>query len=214
MIRVNLLPTKRTQRVDTGFEGQSWLLAVVGVLVAQVLVFFFVYRWREDQLGQVQRKNKDIEAAIAEIDAQTAEHPKIKAELKMLRDREEAIQKLQSARTGPTSVMLELSRIMTEGRGPTIAHEKLDQVKKDSPQAAPNPAWDPRRLWLTGYQEGDRALRISGYARDGEDVSELLRRLTLSDYFYEVRLLPAQKTTDSVTKLEVVRFELSAKVRY
>jgi type IV pilus assembly protein PilN len=51
-------------------------------------------------------------------------------------------------------------------------------------------------------------------ARDGEDVSEFLRRLTLSDYFYDVRLLPAKKTVDTVTKIELVKFEMSAKVRY
>jgi hypothetical protein len=57
-------------------------------------------------------------------------------------------------------------------------------------------------------------VRLSGFARDGEDVSEFLRRLTLSDYFYEVKLLPASKALDPLTKLELIRFEMSAKVRY
>ena len=57
-------------------------------------------------------------------------------------------------------------------------------------------------------------MRLSGLARDGEDVSEFLRRLTLSDYFYELKLLPASKSVDSITHLELVKFELSAKVRY
>ena len=57
-------------------------------------------------------------------------------------------------------------------------------------------------------------MRLAGLARDGEDVSEFLRRLTLSDYFYDVKLLPATKSIDAVTHLELVRFELSAKARY
>ena len=57
-------------------------------------------------------------------------------------------------------------------------------------------------------------MKLSGLARDGEDVSEFLRRLTLSDYFYDLRLLPASKERDGETHLELVRFELSAKVRY
>jgi hypothetical protein len=57
-------------------------------------------------------------------------------------------------------------------------------------------------------------VKLQGFARDGEDVSEFLRRLTLSDYFYEVKLLPAGKTIDDKTHLELVRFELSAKARY
>jgi hypothetical protein len=57
-------------------------------------------------------------------------------------------------------------------------------------------------------------VKLSGFARDGEDVSEFLRRLTMSDYFYEVKLLPAGKVIDEKTHLEVVKFELSAKARY
>jgi type IV pilus assembly protein PilN len=143
-----------------------------------------------------------------------ANHADIKAQLKALRDREEAIAKLESARTGPTAVMLELSHVLTPGRGPTTDRDKMEQLKRDDPGAVPNANWDPRRLWLLTYSEVDRTVKLSGLARDGEDVSEFLRRLTLSDYFYELRLLPAAKTVDSETHLELVKFELSAKVRY
>ena len=57
-------------------------------------------------------------------------------------------------------------------------------------------------------------MKVGGLARDGEDVSEFLRRLSLSDYFYDVKLLPATKSVDAVTKLELIKFEMSAKVRY
>jgi type IV pilus assembly protein PilN len=110
--------------------------------------------------------------------------------------------------------MLELSRIMTQGRGPTVDRDKLEQLKRDNPTAVPNANWDPRRLWLANYRETDRTVRLTGLSRDGEDVSEFLRRLSLSDYFYDVRLLPATKSVDAVTKLELIRFEMSAKVRY
>ena len=57
-------------------------------------------------------------------------------------------------------------------------------------------------------------MKITGFARDGEDVSEFLRRMSLSDYFNDVQLLPAQKALDPETKLELVKFQLSAKARY
>jgi len=110
--------------------------------------------------------------------------------------------------------MLELTRVLTAGRGPTVDRDKLEQLKRDNPSAVPNVNWDPRRLWLVSYKEADRTVKLAGLARDGEDVSEFLRRLSLSDYFYDVKLLPASKGQDGVTKLELVRFELSAKVRY
>ncbi|HEY8086741.1 MAG TPA: PilN domain-containing protein, partial [Polyangiaceae bacterium] len=137
-----------------------------------------------------------------------------KAKLKELRDREEAIQRLQSARTGPTSTLLELAHVLTEGRGPTTDRDKLEQMKRDNPAEVYNANWDPRRLWLTGYQEADRVVKFSGLARDGEDVSELERRLKVSDYFTDVRLRPGQKVVDGTTHQELFKWELSAKVRY
>jgi type IV pilus assembly protein PilN len=45
-------------------------------------------------------------------------------------------------------------------------------------------------------------------------VSELARRMNLSSYFYDVRLLPAKRQKEKVTGLEMVSFQLQAKVRY
>ena len=100
------------------------------------------------------------------------------------------------------------------GKGPTTDRDKLEQLKRDNPTAVLNPNWDPHRLWLTSYQEVERAVKIAGLARDPEDVSELQRRLLLSDYFYDVNLLPGSKFIDGTTKVELVRFEMTAKVKY
>ena len=225
MIRINLLPTKKQVRrgreggagapdLGGGGESQAWLAFVLGAVLLEVIVLLFVYKTKQDQLTQAQKQNQELSANIDAIKKEIANHADIKAQLKELRDREDAIQKLQTARTGPTATMLELSRIMTPGRGPTVDRDKLEQLKRDNPGAVPNPNWDTRRLWITAYKESERVVRLSGIARDGEDVSEFLRRLSLSDYFYDVRLLPAKKTVDQKTKLELVSFEMSAKVRY
>ena len=57
--------------------------------------------------------NNVVQANIDDIKRQIANHPEILAQLKELTEREDAIQKLQAARTGPTSVLLELSRVLT-----------------------------------------------------------------------------------------------------
>ncbi len=226
MIRINLLPQKKQLRRrgeagapgavgdSGGGESQIWLAFVLGAVLLEVIVLLFIYKSKQDQFTQVERHNKELTKNIELIKAEIAQHATIKTQLKELRDREEAIQKLQGARTGPTATMLELSRIMTSGRGPTVDRDKLEQMKRDNPSSVPNASWDPRRLWLSTYKEQDRLVKLQGYARDGEDVSEFLRRLSLSDYFYEVRLLPATKSVDPTTKLELVKFEMSAKVRY
>lgn len=215
MIRVNLLPQKREAARKSSAEGsQLWMLAILGALVLEIVGLAFFHTSKQDELLKISQNNQKIDANINDIKRQIANHGEIKAQLKELRDREEAITKLQAARTGPTSVLLEVSKILSPGRGPTTDRDKLEQLKRDNPGAVPNPNWDVRRLWLTSYSEAERLVRLSGLARDGEDVSEFLRRLTLSDYFYDLKLLPASKITDGVTHLELVRFELSAKARY
>lgn len=215
MIRVNLLPQKKEGRRASGGEaGQGWVLALVGVIVLEIVGLIVFHKGKQDELEAMQRKNDQDQAIITDITKEIANHADIKAQLKDLRDREDAIAALQSARTGPTAAMLELSRILTPGRGPTTDRDKMEQLKRDDPGAVPNPNWDPRRLWLKTYSDTARVVKLSGLARDGEDVSEFLRRLTLSDYFYDLKLLPASKEMDNVTHLELVQFELSAKVRY
>jgi type IV pilus assembly protein PilN len=216
MVRVNLLADKRqtTRRATTGEPTQFWVFGVLGAFVATVILCLFVQKVKQDQLAEIVVENGRIQGQIETIKKQTANHPEIKAKLKELRDREEAIQKLQAARTGPTSTLLELAHVLTLGRGPTADRDKLEQLKRDNPAEVYNANWDPRRLWLTSYQESERTVKLGGLARDGEDVSELERRLKTSDYFADVKLLPGAKITDVTTHQDLFRFELSAKVRY
>jgi type IV pilus assembly protein PilN len=216
MVRINLLPDRRqgARRMASGEPTQVWLLGVLGAFVATIIVCLFVQKLKQDELHDILVENQHTQGQIDVIKKQTANHGEIKARLKELRDREEAIQKLQAARTGPTSTLLELAHALTLGRGPTTDRDKLEQLRRDNPAEVYNANWDPRRLWLTSYLESDRTVRLGGLARDGEDVSELERRLKLSDFFSDVKLLPGQKITDQQSHQELFRFELSAKVRY
>lgn len=213
MIRVNLLPRKKEARHPTG-DSQLWLGVLLGALVIEILGLFFFHNHMQHTLVSAKDDNQKIQNQIDDIKRTTANHAEIKQQLADLREREEAIQKLQSARTGPTSALLEISRILTTGRGPTVERDKIEQLKRDNPASVPNPNWDPRRLWLTKYVELDRSVKFEGLARDGEDVAELLRRLSLSEYFYEVKPLPATEVADKDSKINLKQFAISAKVRY
>ncbi|MBV9946647.1 MAG: PilN domain-containing protein [Myxococcales bacterium] len=216
MVRVNLLPDKKqtARRMASAEPTQLWLVAVLGAFVATVIVCLFVQKVKQDELREILAENGRTQGQIDTIKRQIADHDQIKARLKELRDREEAIQKLEAARTGPTSTLLELSHLLTSGRGPTADRDKIEQLKREDPAEVYNANWDPRRLWLTSYQEAARTVKLAGLARDGEDVSELQRRLKISDYFSDVKLLPGNKIVDPQTHQELFRFELSAKVRY
>jgi type IV pilus assembly protein PilN len=212
VIRINLMPQKR--RVDRSDGSQLWLAVVMVVMLAEVAALFVFHGFKNEELNDQRRKNAVLSQQIDQSKSAVANHEAVKAKLAQLRAREEAISKLQSARTGPTAILLELARLLTPGRGPSVDPDRLSQLRRDNPLAVFNPAWDARRLWLTTFKEEHRKLRLEGFAQDGEDVSELARRMNLSSYFADVQLLPANKVVDGTTKVEVVKFALEAKVKY
>lgn len=212
MIRVNLLPQKR--RKPAAARGDIWLWASLVLVALEVVGCFVWYGAKQDELAQQQSKNGALEAQIKQIKDVSKNHEDVKKKLAILREREDAIGKLQSARTGPTAMLLEVARMLTPGRGPSVDPGELTKLRRDNPGQDYNQNWDPRRLWLTRFVEADRTVRLEGMARDGEDVSELARRMNLSTYFRDVQLLPAKRETDKTSGLAVVSFKLEAKVRY
>jgi len=213
VIRVNLLPQKRGPRGAAPQQSQRWLLIVLGVLVLQVVGLFLFHQKKLEELEAQKHKNDALQTQIADIRKLVANHEEIKKALAVLRAREDAIAKLQAARSGPTAVLLELAQLLTPGKGPTADPDRIKQASQDNPNLVYLPNWDTRRLWLSNYLETDRTVRIEGLARDGNDVAQFAQRLKLSAYFYDVTLLPGKKEAEKDARLEVVNFALQLKVR-
>jgi type IV pilus assembly protein PilN len=212
VIRINLLPQKR--RTERGEGSQAWLLILLALFVVEVIGLFVFHGYKGEELSEQRRNNAVLQSQIDQAKKAVANHTDVKKQLERLRAREDAIAKLQSARTGPTAMLLELARLLTTGRGPSVDPQVLEQLRNQNPGEVYNPNWDARRLWLTSFVENQRQVRLVGLARDGEDVSELARRMSLSAYFSGVRFLPAKKQIDKDSGLELVKFELEAKVKY
>lgn len=212
MIRINLLPQKRRTQRSEG--GQLWAVVVVLLVALEAVAFFIFHGTKKEELTKQIRENATLEEQIAQSKAIVKNHADVKAQLERLRAREDAISKLQNARTGPTAVLLELARLLTAGRGPSIDPDRLNQLRREDPLAVYNPNWDTRRLWLVKYVESQRQVRLEGFARDGEDVSELARRMGLSGYFSDVKLLPAKKSRSTEAGMDLVEFQLEARARY
>jgi type IV pilus assembly protein PilN len=212
VIRINLMAQKR--RAERAEGSQLWLAAVMAVMLAEVAALFVFHGFKSEELKEQRLKNAALTSQIEQSKGTVANHEEVRSKLTQLRAREEAIGKLQTARTGPTAILLELARLLTPGRGPSVDPDRLSQLRRDNPLSVFNPSWDSRRLWLVKFVEQNRKLHLEGFAHDGEDVSELARRMNLSSYFADVRLLPAVRQVDSTTKMEVVSFALEAKVKY
>lgn len=214
MIRVNLLPQARERRGASPAEGsQTWLLAILALVLLEIVALFFFHQTKEDELADVTKQVQGIDRQISEINDLVKDHKKVKERLQDLRDREETVKKLMGARNGPTGVLLELSRVLTRGKGPTVDDKKLEELRRSNPLAVYSTSWDPKRLWLTHFAEEDRLVRLEGLARDGGDVYEFAQRLKVSQFFEEVTLLPGKQET-SKTELDLVKFALRVKVKY
>ncbi len=219
MIRVNLLPQqKRKERLPSGESaggggGQKWLLLVAGLLILEVAALGIFHSSKVNQLDAQKARNTELNGKIAGIKQLVANHEEVKKALAELRAREEAIAKLETARTGPTAVLLELAQLLTPGKGPTADPDRLAQLRKDNPLQVYSPGWDARRLWLTTYREKLRVVEVQGFARDSTDISELAYRLKISSYFYDVKLLPGKRDSKG-GDLALTSFAMSMKVRY
>lgn len=211
MMRINLLPDKKR---TTQQGGQKWLVVLLLLSCVSIVLLAVFHQYKLQQVEEKETANNQVNNQIAAIRAKVKDHGELKKKLEQLRAREEAIANLQAARSGPTAVLMELSKILTPGKGPSISAAELAQKNKEAPHEVHNIGWDARRLWLVSFKEKDKLAKLDGMAQDAEDVSELARRLSLSPLFYDVVLLPAQQQTDPTTKRNVVSFQLEAKVRY
>jgi type IV pilus assembly protein PilN len=212
LIRVNLLPHAAERRAAPE-ASQAWLGLVLLVVMLEIAGLFFFHETKADELEEVTAEVNEIQSQISDITARVQNHEKIKKQLGVYRAREDAIAKLQSGRKGPTAVLLELGRILTPNKGPTVDEEKLEKLRQENPLAVYNPSWDTKRLWLTQYVEENRSVRVEGVARDASDVSEFAQRLRLSQYFDDVKLKSGGGKGVS-KEADLVSFALTVKVRY
>lgn len=213
MIRINLLPESR-RAVGGGASAQIWGVAYLLATFAACVFLFLWHMTQASALKEQVAKNAEIQQQISRANTGTDNIEQLKAELAESRKLEDVATKLQNARLGPAHLLMELSRVLSQGRGPTVDPDVLEQLRRDNPLAGYNPGWDIRRLWLTEFRESDGSCDMTGLGKTNEDVAEFLRRLSLSEVFDEVELKATSSVTDDRTGLPVKKFQLSCKVRY
>lgn len=213
MIRINLLPEAKRVAAASG-STQVWGIIYLLSVFAWGVVLFLFYLNYQSSLEEQQAANRALTQQIEGAKSKSADIGEVEAQLAKSRQLEEVVSKLQSARQGPARVLMELSRILSEGRGPTVSAGKLEALRQDNPLAGYNAGWDIRRLWLTSFSEKDRACTIRGFGKTNEDIAEFLRRLALSNLFEKVTLTRTNAGVDGLSKMPAVSFDLSCAVRY
>jgi len=214
MIRINLLPGARRQSASGGGGSQGWIIAYLVAAVLTIVVLVVVYMGKNRELEEQVTRNSALASQADELEQQSANIEAVRAELEQSRQLENVVSELQRARYGPTAVLMEMSRILSVGGGPTVDPQRLEEIRRRNPLAGVNANWDPRRLWLREFREEDRECSVTGQGRTNEDVAEFLKRLTLSEKFEEVRLVKTEHTEDNETGLDLIAFELDCRVIY
>lgn len=213
MIRINLLPESR-RVAASGASAQLWAVVYLLVTFAWCVVLFLFYLNQASALDEQEAKNNEVQQQIKRARAGTDNVEALKAQLAESRKLEDVATELQNARLGPARLLMELSRIISQGGRPTVDPELLQRLRQDNPLAGYNPGWDIRRLWLTSFEEKGGDCEILGNGKTNEDVAEFLRRLALSEVFENVELQSTAADKDDATGLPVVKFRLTCKVRY
>ena len=217
MIRINLLPvSKKPARATGGPSGsaQTWGIIYAVVAVLWCIGLGLVYYVYTGELEEQQQRNRALRVRIDQLLEKSEHLDEVNAKIEASKQLEAVVAELDKARTGPSRVMMELTKILSKDGGPTIDPEALEQLRRDNPYASFNRSWDVRRLWLTSFREENRECEIEGVGRTNEDVAEFLRRLALSELFTEVTLTKTEATRASEGNLELISFQLTCRVTY
>ncbi len=215
MIRINLLPVKQARKRETG--RNQILILLLAVFIEGVLCYVILNQV-DSKISRQKKENDVVQAQIDQIRREIQDQDRITAQLKEIEEREKIIADLQAARTGPVFVLWELSKILSQSGGPSLDKEKYQEMLRIDPASGFDAAWDYRRIWITTFSEQKRQVKLAGFGLTHEDVAELLRRLNLSDFFFNTVL-----ESTSITKIQGapgtpqvngVRFDISTKVRY
>jgi type IV pilus assembly protein PilN len=214
MIRINLLPTRDAPRRQAAVIQ---VVVVIVLLVVTAITLITVDSILRSEIAVQVRSNALIQTRIDGINRQIRDHDQIRTRIEEIEQKQSVIDELQAGRTGPVFVMVELAKVMSRNGTPTIDHDHYMDLVRRSPGQAFDPTWDGRRLWLGSFTEENREVELNGSAMSHEDVAEFLRRLSLSDFFYEVILIEtraeaSQPATEWAAPL--VTFQVRCRLRY
>ena len=211
MIRINLLPVKAAKKREA---GQRQLLVVVAALMGLVLALFILHSVEADSLTGIQREAAGLQTEIDGLKAEVGDIDQRRAQYNELLAQDRVIAQLRAGQTGPLWVMRELSRLLSSGGQPTLEARAYEEIVRRDPNAAYNPTWDPRRLVMTGYSEIGGTVKIDALATDNADVAELLKRMAVSKFFQDVRLIRSDTVSATAGAFKHVKFAVTCRVVY
>jgi len=218
MIKINLLPQKRTKRAARGASapgdtGTRDFLIGVGALVAAGAVVFLVFDMpKRSARSDLETKNRQLVAQIAQQKKELEGYEELKAEEANAQAKVDAIGRLLRAKVVPANVLQELGQILHR-EGPTMTEQMAELVAKN-PNRKMQTDWDPQHVWLTSFTDNKGDFKLEGGAQSKEDVTQLSKRLQASVYFVDVTPQSGDRVNDADSGLSYYKFTITGKVAY
>ena len=220
MIRINLLPQKRTRlkaAALTSEPGSRDFFIGVGAIVATALVVFFaVDRPKRSKISDLQDSMEEIQRDTARKQQDLQGYAEMKKAADEASKRVASINKLNSVRVVPANVLQELGDILTQGHDPTMTQEMQAKVgATGDPNKRYDPSWDPSHVWLTSFTDKDGEYKLEGGAQSKIDITQLSKRLEASSYFGPDVALPEYHVeTERDSGISFYKFTMTGKVAY
>lgn len=219
MIKINLLPQKRTKRSSVSSEGAEREMAIgIGALIAAAgLVFFVLDRPKRSQLRDLRDSSAQLQQEIAGKKNQLVGFAELKKAADEARERARSINRLIAAKVVPANILHELGEILTANRLPTMTE---DMAKRTGNGAESDPnrrydlAWDPTHVWLTGFSDTAGIFKLEGGAQGEADITQLSKRMQASVYFDNVAPAQQERVSDRETGTAYYKFTITGKVAY
>lgn len=219
MIKINLLPQKRTKRVSATDENALREMAIgVGALVAAAgLVFFVIDRPKRSKLRDLRDSSAQLQQEIAAKKGQLVGFAELKKAADEARERARSINRLIAAKVVPANILHELGEILTANRLPTMTEEMAKRTgngAESDPNRRLDLAWDPTHVWLTKFSDTGGVFKLEGGAQGEPDITQLSKRMQASVYFDNVAPAQQERVSDRDTGTAYYTFTITGKVAY
>lgn len=205
MIRINLLPQRRSSTTEKG--KQSLLTGVLALILLCAGIYFLVHRPLVSKLATQENENAAAEKENTALKKKLKDSrfEEMKRELAAEDQRTKLINNLQDLRLTPVFYLRELGTILTPDRQPTIA----GKVKSEF-----DDRWNAKNVWVLSFQDKGGTFMMKASAQSKREATEFAERLGSSVYFNDVRIPNLQETTDNKSKIEYSKFDVTGKVVY
>lgn len=168
MIRINLLPHREERR--RARQAQFIALSVLSLLLA-VIVWGLVHLAISARIDYQERRNAYLEKETAILDKQIDEIRKLREQTKVLLERKDAVEKLQSDRSRVVHLMDQMLRILPDG------------------------------VYLKSIKQTGDAISLVGYTQSNARVSTLMKAIQDSAWLESPSLVEIHASTVNSTPI-------------